>query len=98
MPKRIQLPSADQLLVGVNPLKADKHQNAKALNMENAHVRKAASREHISTYLSTELLKKLEETRTRLFVERNCKLTKAEVLERALRLGLQDLDALLLEA
>lgn len=91
MPKRISLPSADQMLVG-GPKAAPttgKHKGTKALTQKGAKM-PDSTREHISTYLTTSTLKELEEVRTRLFVEENQKLTKAELIERAIRLGLKN--------
>lgn len=102
MSKRITLPSADQVLIrghtsrGKAPIE-EKHQRTKALKSQGAKVLESLPREHISTYLSIDTLKKLEEARTHLFVRRNQKLTKAELIERAIRLGLRDPDELLKE-
>ena len=102
MSKRIKLPSADELLVGVHTgqsttPKAERQKSTKALNTKSAKVLESVPREHISTYLSLDTLKRLEEVRTQLFVRRNRKLTKADLIERAIRLGLRHPDDLLKE-
>ena len=102
MPKRIKLPTADQLLLGARLRKekappAQKQKSTKAPMHQRAKVQKELPREHISTYLSTDLLKKLEEVRTHLFVHANQKLTKADLIKRAIRQGLRDPDELLNE-
>ena len=95
--KRIKLPSADELLLGRRPAvagpEAPQHQGRKTLKKKGAKV--SIPREHISTYLSTDVLKELEEVKTRLFVQENRKLTKAELIERAIRVGLKKPDELL---
>lgn len=91
MSKRISLPSADQMLVGGKPAPTvEKQKSTKAAKQKGAKVPDETPREHISTYLSTTTLKELEAVRTRLFVEENQKLTKAELIERALRIGLKN--------
>lgn len=103
--KRIKLerlPSADEAMLGaagqVAAPKDEKQKSTKAPIAKGAKATtmpKEGPREHVSTYLSPSLLKRIEEVRAHLFVERNHKLTKSELIERALRLGLRDPDAIL---
>ena len=98
--KRIQLPSTDDLLTGDAPSgsviqTAPRQDGAKVRKHDSASVPEDGHREHISTYLSTQVLKDLEALRTRFFVDHNRKITKAELIERAIRHGLRNPDELL---
>jgi hypothetical protein len=71
---------------------APKNQSTRAPERESAP---EPGRLHVSTYLTPDVVKRVEEVRFRLRVERGQKkISKADVIERALRIGLEDIDEL----
>ena len=92
--KRIKLPSADDVLVRGHAPVADEPKSIKAPKKKGAKVlqrKEDEPREHISTYLRRDVIVQIEQARVQLLSKRK-KLSKSELIERAIRLGLRNLD------
>lgn len=97
--KRIKLPSANDVLIGKTPaetVKPEEHEGTKAPKHYNAKASKhrsearSLSREHLSVYLNPDTISQLDQTRLELRAKTRKKITRSELIERALKIGLQD--------
>lgn len=101
--KRHKLPSADEVLIGgaasqappetepkpKTPQKAPKQKSTKALQQNSAKTEEQkGTKLHVSTYLTSEVVAQLEDVRLHLLRTYHRKLTKSQIIERALRIGL----------
>ena len=90
--KRIKLPSADDVLVRGHVAAPPWSKGTKVPKKKGAKVLKAEEpREHISTYLRRDVIVQIEQARVQLLANKK-KLSKSELIERAIRLGLRNLD------
>lgn len=83
MAKKAELPSAE-ILLGRQP----KIQKSKVLKHQST------SKIQASIYFSPEILKALETAKAKLFAEHNIKVTKSEIVERAVEKAISDIDSL----
>jgi hypothetical protein len=98
--KLSELPSAEDAMIPVvPPAKEDlveREHESTAVREHRGAKAPLAKRLHISTYVSPEVFKRVEEVRFKMRVEHGRKnLKKSDVVERALKIGLEDISKLL---
>ncbi len=91
MRKRIALPEANDLLIG-RKLESETPSQQSTI-VEKKQTPKVAKTQ-ISTYLTEQTLKRLEEVKYRLYAEHDVKVRKSDIIEMALVEGLADTERL----
>ncbi len=91
MKKRIALPEANDLLIG-RKLESETPSQQSTI-VEKKQIPKVAKIQ-ISTYLTEQTLKRLEEDKYRLYAEHDVKVRKSDIIEMALVEGLADTERL----
>ncbi len=91
MRKRIALPEANDLLIG---RKLESETPSQQSTIVEKKQKTKVEKTQISTYLTEQTLKRLEEVKYRLYAEHDVKVRKSDIIEIALVEGLSDTERL----